>query len=377
MASQPPSVAAGNHVSVATKGASSSVASQAAGKGAAVKNKLVPPEEQFWERYSPHHEAPLSGIGSFALHFLIAGFLILAGWLGWLGLGAHRAALPTDAVRLNLGGGGGNKHAGGDTPGTPNNQEVAEAPNSDQNQTPVDPTKMERPDLKDPAVVPQNPLPEHDPNRNDERVIREGNENLRDLANINLDVQSKLKEGLRQGSKGKGGTGTGGGSGSGSGTGSGSGQGEGTRDLNARERRMGRWRLDFGNLSGPEYVRRLHALGATLAIPKDRGGADYWVIRDLRARPAQLLDEDISKIGQMYWNNVYPETVHSVVSALGLSQIHASNFIIFMPQELEDKLFDLELKYNNWQEDEIGETRFQVRPMGPKYVPVVVSQTRR
>src|SRR5262249_8975439 len=33
----------------------------------------VPPEEKFWKRYSPHGEAPLSLVGSFALHALAVG----------------------------------------------------------------------------------------------------------------------------------------------------------------------------------------------------------------------------------------------------------------------------------------------------------------
>jgi hypothetical protein len=360
MASQPPTVAAGTN-----------------NNAVAAKKPLVPPDEQFWERYSPHHEAPLSGIGSFALHLLIGGFLIVAGYLGWLSLGSHRSSLPTDAVRLDLsGGGGGAKHGGGEAPAaSASGQEVA---NAEQTQTPLDPSKAERPDLTDPAIVPQTaPPPDKSPSENSERVIREGNENLRALADLNDSVQAKLRDGLRRASQGKGGSGTGGGSGSGEGTGTGNGKGDGIGNLNARERRMGRWRLDFGNLSGPEYVRRLAALGATLGIPKDRGQSDYWIVRDLRARPVKLLDEDVSKIGQMYWNNVYPETVQSVLAALGLGKIQANSFIIFMPQELEDKLFDLELAYNKWQEDEIGETRFQVRPLGNKYVPVVVNQTRR
>ena len=190
------------------------------------------------------------------------------------------------------------------------------------------------------------------------------------MADINDAVQSKLRDGLRRASQGKGGTGSGGGEGSGTGTGTGKGQGDGSGSLNARERRMGRWRLDFGNLSGPEYVRRLAALGATLGIPKDRSGSDYWIVRDLRARPAKLLDEDITQIGQMYWNNVDPETVQSVLAAPRPQQSSSGDsFIIFMPVELEEKLAELELKYHNLSEDEIGETRFQVKPSGEQVRP--------
>jgi hypothetical protein len=42
---------------------------------------LAPPEEEFWERYSPHHEFPLSSVGSVALHIAGVVLFILALWL--------------------------------------------------------------------------------------------------------------------------------------------------------------------------------------------------------------------------------------------------------------------------------------------------------
>src|SRR5437868_11522998 len=47
-------------------------------KTATSKNKpLVPPDEQFWKRYSPHYEFPLSSVSSFALHLLVVGLAAL------------------------------------------------------------------------------------------------------------------------------------------------------------------------------------------------------------------------------------------------------------------------------------------------------------
>jgi hypothetical protein len=40
-----------------------------------------PPEEEFWVRYSPHHELPLSSVTSVALHILAIVFLALIGWI--------------------------------------------------------------------------------------------------------------------------------------------------------------------------------------------------------------------------------------------------------------------------------------------------------
>ena len=42
---------------------------------------LVPPDEKFWKRYSPHNEAPLSGISSFALHLLAIPLLLIRDYI--------------------------------------------------------------------------------------------------------------------------------------------------------------------------------------------------------------------------------------------------------------------------------------------------------
>ena len=76
-------------------------------KKAPGKDSLIPPEEAFWQRYSPHHEAPLSGVTSAVLHALVLGLFLFGGWLLWkLGLGHDTKPLPVDVVQM-LGGGGG------------------------------------------------------------------------------------------------------------------------------------------------------------------------------------------------------------------------------------------------------------------------------
>src|SRR5262249_19170941 len=40
---------------------------------------LVPPDEKFWQRYSPHHEFPISSASSLFLHVLTLGLLALFG----------------------------------------------------------------------------------------------------------------------------------------------------------------------------------------------------------------------------------------------------------------------------------------------------------
>src|SRR5439155_5564489 len=78
---------------------------------------LLPPEERFWQRYSPHHEAPLSGVGSFVVHGLVIGVLIL----GYMLLNQRREAEANRPVTMDvveLAGGGSGFEGGGGEPGT-------------------------------------------------------------------------------------------------------------------------------------------------------------------------------------------------------------------------------------------------------------------
>ena len=77
-------------------------------RNSATRPDLVPPDERFWQRYSPHAEFPLSGAGSLAIHILVFGLLGLLAWLGAVLFSHSSRSLPVEAVRLDLGGGGGN-----------------------------------------------------------------------------------------------------------------------------------------------------------------------------------------------------------------------------------------------------------------------------
>ena len=53
-----------------------------------------------------------------------------------------------------------------------------------------------------------------------------------------------------------------------------------------------------------------------------------------------------------------------------------TRFVAFFPIELEQELLRKELSYRNVPEDDIKETRFQVRHTGRGYEPFVVEQTK-
>src|SRR5439155_18569824 len=84
-------------------------------KRAPSTDTLLPREERFWQRYSPHHEAPLSGVGSFVLHGLVVGIL----FLGYLLVTQRREAesnrpVTMDVVQLEGGGSGFEGGGGGE-----------------------------------------------------------------------------------------------------------------------------------------------------------------------------------------------------------------------------------------------------------------------
>src|SRR5262249_7085376 len=113
-----------------------------AAKAAPAKPKSpVPPEEKFWQHYSPHHEFPLSSVSSFTLHALVIGLFVLMA-VGIIKFGG-KEKMPVEAVHLDLGGGGGSKSGSGDAKGVgsglPEREDPGDTPKDPAN--PVEPTK--------------------------------------------------------------------------------------------------------------------------------------------------------------------------------------------------------------------------------------------
>ena len=336
---------------------------------AAVQPKQPLVDERFWKRYSPHGELPLSGAGSFALHLLVVGGLVLMGFLG-LWFARPSRSLPVESVRLDLGGGGGSRSGEGDP-----NQGIgpgAEAVPQGQD-NPQQGNKEEappRPDLT-PAEVKDLSLKF---DNETVRVIQKGPDSMKAFARLNDSVRRKLSDGLDPG-QGRGGPGSGGGKGTGTGPGEGAGRGEGKLNLTKREKRMLRWTMSFNTRTGADYVRQLRGLGAILAIPVKEGNPpEYKIVRDLSRRPAQLLDEDLSQIKRIYWIDDKPRSVQEVMSALQI-RLSPSHFVAFMPLELEEKLFQLERDYKGLAEDQIHETKFRIVESGGTFRPEVMEQT--
>ncbi len=172
--------------------------------------------------------------------------------------------------------------------------------------------------------------------------------------------------------KGKGGPGVGGGEGGGTGPGTGNDVGPGT-GKNKREPRVLRWTLIFNTRDGNDYANQLAGLGAILAIPSPKDPNVYLVIENLNERPVKPRQEELASIKRIYWVDDKAASVSSLARTLGLPGA-PPHVVAFFPESLEADLLAMELRYRGLREEQIKETRFEIRRTGGVYRPVVVSQ---
>jgi hypothetical protein len=334
---------------------------------------VLPPDEKFWQRYSPHHEFPLSSVTSICLY-------ALAGLLMWVLVtfairkNEDNRSLPSESITVGeLGGGGGSPEGQGeigpgDAPPVHGNEAVANA------KTDPVPPPVPANDQKLAEVSPAPPtLPEF--KGGDGRLIDASQEAMARFAHLSEDAQKKIMAGLGP-SKGQGGPGQGGGKGKGIGKGTGDQVGDGSGQLTQRAKRVLRWVMLFNTLNGNDYLNQLRALGAILAVPDPAGGG-YLIIRDLSHLPASGEKGDLSTIQRISWVDSQPASIRSLARALQLP-VQPPHIIAFFPEKLEKELLDKELKYSRpHPEDDIKETRFKVVRSGTAYEARVEGQTLR
>ncbi len=340
---------------------------------------LVPPDERFWQRYSPHAELPLSSAGSFVVHILLFGLLILASFLGTMFFRSNRT-IPVEAVVLS--GGGGNPHGRGQNPNS--SGDLVEADNTSNQKAATE--NVPDADLTPPKEIKINPEtpPKQEFTQPGRKISME--ETSKTLQNLRAKAGSIPSEGGTSSASpgyGKGGTGRGGGSGAGVGTGVGDSSGPGNSTPTQREKRMLRWSMLFNTPDSANYVSQLRGLGAILAIPVREDAAngicEYKIVRDLSSRPAKLEDEDIRNIQRLVrWADENPDSVRGVMSVLRL-KLKPSHFLAFMPVELEEKLLRLEIdhlhkRHAGRSEDDIEWTKFKINVHNGKYEPEVKEQ---
>jgi hypothetical protein len=331
--------------------------------GQEAEQELVPQDERFWKRYSPHHEFPLSSAASVALHVMAIAVLILGAVLAarW-GLGDSDKSIPISIMDDPGGGGqpdGNPTAAGGEGAVQPKEAASDESKSNALAKAPTAPKET----LADPKAQPLA-LPEIQEAQG--RFIDESNNAVQGLKKLDEEVRKKLFSSLADASKGKGSAGSGGGKGGGTGTGTGSGMAPGEGTLSKRQKRVLRWEVNFRVNSPEDHIRQFAALGAILAIPDPQGR--YHVFRDLNHRVGRV--EDLSNINRIWFIDRNPETVAGISSLLRMPQPPV--LIAFFPQELEERMAEMEKQYRGQREDDIHDKfMFQVVPRGGTYQVVV------
>jgi hypothetical protein len=336
-----------------------------------VKRPLLPPEEKFWKRYSPHHEFPLSSVTSISLYILGGALVFFIGryMMDWA-LDFSKP-LPVDLVEIG-GGSGGSPDGDNKEAGDPNAKGGEEAAANTQIAKTTPDEKPPETDLSTPSLDPLQ-LPEI--KSQDGRLFDESNQAVQALSQIQKDARVKLFDSLKPADgKGPRGSGKGGGPGHGDGTGTGDGTGPGKGgNLNVRQRRVLRWQIDFRVRDVQDHLRQFDGLGAILAVPDPRGG--YRVFRDLKHRPLVGKLEDISKINRIWFIDTlqeHPDSVSELSRALGMPP--APHIVAFFPQKLEEQMARDEERFRGVSEDKIDlreKIVFQVRPAGGGYEVVV------
>lgn len=326
---------------------------------AEARRVMVPPEEKFWQRYSPHHEAPVSGVTSVVVHLLVILLLLGVVWLhGKLKIDEQYAPLPLDVVSIAPAGGDGKPIGKDDGPGG-----RKDGSNKEEDLL-IDDRKG--PALEHAQLTPatkQAILLEFDNDPNIARLLEKQTEQFKiEIGTLQIEARRKLREAITpRGPAGAGKDGRGPGSGPGEGTGKGA--------ASLRRDRVLRWALNFSTADGKDYRNQLAGFGAIIGVPVPGKDGEFLLIRDLK-NPAAARVEDISMLDRIYWYDDKPESVRSLFSIL--PQDRPVYFVAFFPESLEKDLLRKELaftqeKYRTRDEGRIHQTKFDVIRNGDRY----------
>ncbi|MGE3807140.1 MAG: hypothetical protein AB7K24_20955 [Gemmataceae bacterium] len=321
------------------------------------EEELSPPEPQFWQRYSPHHEFPLSAGSSIVLHGLVLAAAIAIGYYLVQSLEAQSSPLPVGAIMIE-GGGGGNP--GGVEGGKTGITKIEDTGTNSKDKTdPLGKTRITG--LVTPTA---EPIEIKEPDPTDDKLIAEAR-----LATRNLqDTRQKIIDSLP--AIGRGGPGTDGGKDKGKGTGTGDHEGPGW----AAETRLGRsmrWHLNLEAADGRDCLRQMAELGIILAVREPDG--KYRVFNDLARLPLSGQIEDPRSIKRLPIVDQNPQSVAFLAQALGLPY-RPHHVFAFLPQSLEAELVKKELAFRGANEKNIKMTIFRIARQNGKLTPSVIEQ---
>ncbi|MBI2806939.1 MAG: hypothetical protein HYX68_18315 [Planctomycetes bacterium] len=352
---------------------------------------LIPPDETLWQKYSAHFELPLAGVTSMFLHGLVVAMIVLGG-IGFLFVTDLEATKPPkmDVVMIE-GEGTGFEGLGGE-PGLPGNPDAGGPKRTEQidplTEQPDPPTKGTPPRLlKDPPLDLGLPLIDDGQTPANSALSIE-------LAKLARDADEQVKKAMKiepprggppakvvgikgSGAKGVGGLGgKGGGPGKGNKKGAGIGTGGfGGRKATKQEIYAMRWHFDLAG-DPREHVRKLAAIGFTVAFPDPRGGG-FFVVTDLNRQPAEMRRDNLMGFQEaVKWYNTKPDSVQGLARELQL-QFVPRFVVLLLPKDREDQMAQAEKAYADRQRRDLRRvtmTRFDFRLRNGTYDPTVMMQ---
>lgn len=316
---------------------------------------IAPPDEKFWERYSPHYEFPLSSVGSALMH---VGALVL--FIVVLRFLADLTTLDTPAVPMTVarvtgaGETSGVGSAGSEGGAEPENVDNIVASNPSR-PVPEAALRDVQQDIKD--WMPKVPSSADAPRLEDLP-------NPNKLAKLNQDLRKKLLQG-NNGDKGMGdATGKGENPQAGAGTG-------GTGDGTSSPERAVRWELIFTTENSKHYLKQLAAMNATLVF-RGADGVDR-AYSNVDQSPPTVKDFRREDLPGLYFVDDSEESATRLGRELGLN-FRPKFFIAFFPKEVEDDLAAKERRFRDRKESEIFSTKFKMINRDGKITAEVVEQ---
>lgn len=353
---------------------------------------LMPPDERFWKRYSPHYELPLAGATSFFIHGIAIGILAVGG-LAFLFRGGAEATPPPQMDVLMAEAGAGFGGLGGD-PGLPG---LPGAPSKTEQGPQVADNSNERPDpSSDPVselpTIPEIPLdlPSSDSLPDPaESSLQDALNKLKQEAEkygkplpSKPAVSAKAGPGTKAGGTPGGQNGQGGSGGDGKGKGPGKGPGGVGRKATDQEIKAWRWRFDLAG-TPKEHADKLDRAGLIIAIPEPGAGrpdpekGPYLLASDLKRRPIPLAKIDLAKYqDSVKWYNSKPDSVRGLIEELKLPFVPPF-VVLLLPKDRETKMAAEERRFaqqNRLDPAKVQETTFDFRLQNGMYEPIAIKQ---
>jgi hypothetical protein len=358
---------------------------------------LLPPDERFWKRYSPHFELPVAGATALFAHGVIIGILAVGG-LAFLFRASAEMSRPSTidmvAVDPDAAFPGPLGAAPEGMPGLPGElgaDRTEQGPEggvagnvSQPNGGDPLPDLPELPgmSLEVPATVPQT-----DASSEVGEQLQAINKAAAERSKVappapkrpaSAGPARKSGTGNKWGGGGMGGTG-------GKGVGkSGTGTGGGAASYRASDAEIKAYRWQF-DLSGPprEHADKLDRAGVIVALPDPKAGhmdprtAPLLLITDVKRRPVTLKPAAPGQFRDFVkWYNTRPESIQGLAQELQLPFMPPC-VVLLMPKDREAKMADAEMRYAQEHRIDfarIQRTTFDFRLRNGVYEPVVLNQ---